>query len=304
MKWIVACCLLAIATKAGAVLVRADVEEARYRIPAAAFPALADLPGEGHGVLIAPRWVVTAAHAAPMQMPGMDQDVSIGGMAHRIKRVVVHPGYRKLPDALVQEALASRDFTKFYAFLAASDDIALIELATPVTDVAPAALYRGDDEVGMTAELIGKGATGNGSVGQDPHGAHRGVLRHAFNMIVGADPRYLWYRFDPPPSALPLEGIAGSGDSGGPLLIGAGDARQLVGLTSWGQYPPAHPFWSTWTAQRPFVQGLYGQLTHAVRVSHYLPWIQQVMSSATDDTSPTATPQTSAASGQMQVPAP
>ncbi|MET0550523.1 MAG: trypsin-like serine protease [Xanthomonas sp.] len=304
MKWIVACCLLTMANAAGAVVVRADVEEARYRIPATAFPALADLPGEGHGVLIAPRWVVTAAHAAPMQMPGMAQDLSIGGVAYRIKRVVLHPGYHKLPDALVQEALATHDFSKLYAALGAADDIALIELAAPVPGVAPVALYRGDEEVGMTAELIGKGATGDGRTGQDPHGAHRGVLRHAFNTIVGADPRYLAYRFDAPPAALPLEGITGSGDSGGPLLIGEGDARQLIGLASWGNYPADHPFWKTWTANGSFVQGLYGQIVHAVRVSRYLPWIQQVISAATDDASPIATPQALAASGQMQVTAP
>lgn len=304
MKWLVACCLLAVANAAGAVVVRADVDEARYRIAAATFPALVDLPGEGHGVLIAPQWVVTAAHAAPMQMAGMDQDVSIGGVAYRIKRVVLHPGYRKPADALVQQALTTRDFSRFYAALGASDDIALIELAAPVPGVAPVTLYRGDGEVGMTAELIGKGATGDGSVGQDPHGAHRGVLRHAFNTIVGADPRYLSYRFDAPPAALPLEGITGSGDSGGPLLIGEGDARQLIGLASWGNYPADHPFWKIWTANGPFVQGLYGQIVHAVRVSRYLPWIQQVMSAATDDASPTATPQAPAASRQMQVTAP
>jgi hypothetical protein len=280
MKWFVACCLLAVANAAGAVVVRADVEDARYRMPEAAFPALADLPGEGHGVLIAPQWVVTAAHAAPMQMPGMEQDVTIGGVAHRIKRIVVYPGYEKLPDPLVKEVLASRDFSRLYAFLDASDDIALIELVAPVADVTPVTLYRGDREAGMTAELLGKGASGDGSVGQDPHGAHRGVLRHAFNTIAGADARYLWYRFDPPASALPLEGITGSGDSGGPLLIGDGHARQLVGLASWGQYPPEHPFWKTWTADRPFVQGLYGQIVHAVRISHYVPWIEQVMAAS------------------------
>ncbi|MBB5941506.1 hypothetical protein GGR64_001076 [Xanthomonas arboricola] len=291
MKWIVACCLLALSTAAGAVVVRADVEETRYRMPAAAFPALVDLPGEGHGALIAPQWVVTAAHAAPMQMPGMDQDVSIGGVAYRIKRIVLHPGYHKPADALVQEALTTHDFSRFYAALGAADDIALIELAAPVPGVTPVALYRGDGEVGMTTELIGKGATGDGKAGQDPHGAHRGVLRHAFNTIVGADPRYLSYRFDAPPAALPLEGITGSGDSGGPLLIGEGDARQLIGLASWGNYPPDHPFWATWTTGRPFVQGLYGQIVHAVRVSRYLPWMTQVMATSPDDTSsPTTTP--------------
>jgi hypothetical protein len=125
---------------------------------------------------------------------------------------------------------------------------------------------------------VGKGATGNGSKGQDPHSSHRTVLRRAFNVIVGADARYVWYRFDPPPSALPLEGITGSGDSGGPLFIGDGRSRQLVGLASWGKYPPDHPFWSKYAPGRPFVEGLYGEIVHGVRISSYIPWIEGVIS--------------------------
>lgn len=270
--------LLAISFTASAVVIRSDVKDAKYRVPASAFPALVDMPGEGHGVLIAPRWVVTAAHAAPMQMQGMDDDVSIGGVARRVKRVITYPGYKKLPDRLIREALASGDLSKVWAFLASSNDIALIELASPVTDVTPVPLYRGNKEVGMTVELVGKGATGNGNVGQDPHGSHRTVLRRAFNVIVGADARYVWYRFDPPPSALTLEGITGSGDSGGPLLIGDGSSRQLVGLASWSKYPPGHPFLSKWAPGRPFVEGLYGEIVYAVRISSYIQWIEGVIS--------------------------
>lgn len=278
MKWTLAVCLWVVSSAAGAVITRADVDDAKYRASASAFPALADLPDEGHGVLIAPRWVVTAAHAAPMQMPGMDSDVVIGGVAHRVARVVIYPGYKKLPNEIVTEALASGDLSKISDFLAASNDIALIELASPVTDVAPVPLYRGHDEVGMTVELMGKGASGNGAKGQDPGSAHRTVLRHAFNVIVSADDRYVSYRFDPPPAALPLEGITGSGDSGGPLLIGTGNARQLVGLASWSRYPKDHPFWKEWTPKKPFVEGLYGVVVNAVRVSHYSQWIDSVMS--------------------------
>src|SRR3546814_5663470 len=39
--------LLAISSTASAVVIRGDVDDAEYRIPAAAFPALADMPGEG-----------------------------------------------------------------------------------------------------------------------------------------------------------------------------------------------------------------------------------------------------------------
>jgi secreted trypsin-like serine protease len=276
MKWGIAFCLLAVSSAVGAVVIRTDVDDAKYRVQAAEFPALVDLPDEAHGVLIAPQWVVTAAHAAPMQ--GMEGDVFIGGVARKVKRVVTYPGYKKLPEQIAKEALASADLSKVTAFLASSNDIALIELASPVTDVTPVPLYRGNNEVGMTVELVGKGATGNGTQGQDPHSPHRTVLRHAFNVIVGADTRYVWYRFDPPPTALPLEGITGSGDSGGPLFIGDGRSRQLVGLASWGKYPPDHPFWRGYAPGRPLVEGLYGELVHGVRISSYIPWIEGVIS--------------------------
>jgi hypothetical protein len=269
--------LLAISFTASAVVIRSDVKDAKYRVPASAFPALVDMPGEGQGVLIAPQWVVTAAHAAPMQMQGMDDEVSIGGVAHKVARVITYPGYKRLPDKLVKQALASGDISKVWAFLASSNDIALIELASPVTDVTPVPLYRGNKEVGMTVELVGKGATGNGTAGQDPHSSHRTVLRRAYNVIVGADARYVWYRFDSPPSALPLEGVTGSGDSGGPLLIGDGSSRRLVGLASWSRYPSGHPFLSKWAPDRRFVEGLYGEIGCAVRISSYIRWIESVM---------------------------
>ncbi|MDR6938210.1 trypsin-like serine protease [Luteibacter sp. 3190] len=279
MKWSLVFCLWAMSSAAGAVITRADVDDARYRVDPGVVPALADLPGEGHGVLIAPRWVLTAAHAAPMMMDGMETDVSIGGVARRVSRVVVHPGYRKVPEALIKEVLASGDFARLYASLGSSDDIALIELASPVSGVTPMPLYRGDEEAGKTAELFGKGATGHGDHGQDPASAHRTVLRHAFNVIEGADARYVWYRFDAPPAGLPLEGITGGGDSGGPLVVGTAASAQLVGLGSWSRYPKDHPFWKGLTPDRPFVGGLYGVVVYAVRVSRYAPWIDSVMAS-------------------------
>ena len=62
--------LLTLSFGANGVVIRADVDDSNYRIDRSAFPALADMPGEGHGVLIARKWVLTAAHAAPMD--GMD----------------------------------------------------------------------------------------------------------------------------------------------------------------------------------------------------------------------------------------
>lgn len=281
MKRWLAIAFLLLPFAASAVVIRADVDDAMYRIAGSEFPALADMPGEGHGVLIAPKWVVTAAHAAPME--GMDAEVTINGSAYKVARVFVHPGYKRMPDALGQEALKSGDPSRIHAFLAGSDDIALIELATPVEQVIPVALYRDGDEVTKVASLIGKGATGNGIDGQNSDAPHRDVLRRAHNAVTGANDRYLWYRFDPPAQGLPLEGVLGSGDSGGPLVVQSQGAWQLIGLGSWITAVPEHALEA----------GFYGQMVFNVRISRYAHWIERVRCSA-DSTSCAMTRQSSA----------
>lgn len=57
--------LLAVSSATGPVVIRHDVNDSRYRVPASAFPALTDLPSEGHGVLIAPQWIVRANPTQP-----------------------------------------------------------------------------------------------------------------------------------------------------------------------------------------------------------------------------------------------
>lgn len=253
---------------ASAVVIRSDIDGSKYRIDPSEFRALVDMPGEGHGVLIAPKWIVTAAHAAPME--GMDTEVSINENTYNVRRVIVHPGYKRMPDALGKEALKTGNPSKIHAFLANSDDIALIELDTPVKQVAPIALYRGTTEVTQVAMLVGKGATGNGVEGQIPNAPHRGLLRRAYNAITGANDRYVWYRFDSPAHGLPLEGALGSGDSGGPLVVQEQGASQLIGLGSWITAVPEHALQA----------GFYGQMVYNVRISRYVTWIDGVMCAA------------------------
>ncbi|HBN54264.1 MAG TPA: trypsin [Stenotrophomonas sp.] len=262
--------LFAVPLGASAVVIRHDVDDAKYRIPASDFPALVDMPGEGHGVLIAPRWAVTAAHTLPAHSR-LDQ-VVIDGQPREVERVVVHPGYRTLPQALVDQAMASGEAMLIVVFLAGSDDIALIELRQPVADVAPIALHARGDEPGRIAQIVGKGATGTGAAGHDPAGPNRTVLRRAFNTVTSAYDRWLCYVFDEPPAALPLEGMLGNGDSGGPVLIEDGGQWHLAGLASWkvvaGDVRTARP-------------GRYGQTACNVRLGHYAGWIEEVISGRT-----------------------
>ena len=260
--------MLAVSTTASAIVIRHDLDDAQYRVPASELPALVDMPGEGHGVLIAPQWVVTAAHAVTWQTE--IKEVLINGVSRDVDRLVIHPSYLKPPQALIDQVMATGDATLLRVLLASSDDIALLKLQQPVTDVAPVALYKGDDELGQAAKIVGKGATGNGATGYGAHAPHRTELRRAFNKITSADGRWFCYVFDPAPSALALEGMTGNGDSGGAVLLQVKDQWFLAGLPSWA------------TAQgdvRTLRMGLYGQSSCNVRISHYYGWIESTMSS-------------------------
>ena len=252
-------------SSASAVVIRDDVDDSEYRIPASDFPALVDLPSEGHGVLIAPQWVTTAAHAVTWQSE--IKHVEINGTSRDVERLVVHPGYKKPPKELLDHALATWDWTLFAALLSSSDDIALIKLAQPVTDVVPVAILESDDEFGHIVKILGKGATGNGVTGYDFSDPHRTDLRRAYNRITSAHGRWLCYVFDKPSETLPLEGGSGSGDSGGPILIQADADWRLAGLTSW-------------TAPQGAIKappGQYGQISCNVRLGHYRDWIESVI---------------------------
>lgn len=259
--------LLAASSTASAIVTRHDVDDSKYRVAATEFPALVELPGEGHGVLIAPQWVITAAHTISWQ--SHIKQVVIHGRAREVERVVIHSGYKTPPHELIQQAMASGEAMLVTVFLASSDDLALIKLRQAVTDVVPVALYKNSDEPGQVIKIVGRGATATGATGHDPKGPNRTQLRRAFNRITSAHDRWFCYVFDEPASALPLEGATGNGDSGGPALIQVNDQWLLAGLAAWkivhGNVITARP-------------GRYGQTGCNVRLSHYYEWIENVIS--------------------------
>lgn len=253
-------------TIALAIVTRPGVPDSEYLVSDSAFPALVDLPGEGQGVLIAPRWVVTAAHATQGYML---MRVWIHGEWRNVSHVFLYPGFKKEYDKVKQAAEhpTLKNWPTVDAAFQSTHDIALIELSKPVEDVTPLALYRASNEQGKIVKFFGKGATGNGKVGEYPHSPHRGQLRRAYNRITKAHDQWLNYRFDCGPEALPLEGVMGDGDSGGPVLIQVNGEWKLAGVTDWKHWPRGHS---------KFVPGVCGQAFSNSRISYYAKWINRI----------------------------
>ena len=180
------------------------------------------------GVLVTPKWVLTAAHFV--------SDTSVwkfGDNFYPTKRIVKHPKLQ--PNA---------EETQWKGW-----DLALVELESPVLDVTPAKRYRGTNELGKKVTKIGYGYIGNGREGlvtprfQERLGGHNVVdaigglfeNREFTTSVMVCD-------FDHPEhpdanrfgSPIPLElEIGGSkGDSGGGVFMEDKGTTVLVGIVS------------------------------------------------------------------------
>ena len=211
------------------------------------WPALTSFfRGHGGASLIAPTWLLTAAHVAESVPNEIRLKVELEGKHYPIVRTILHPAYD-------HEWIAGDEDNGNNVV-----DLALVELETPVENVPPFDLYERSDEQGQEALLLGRGESGNGIRGA--RGSDR-ALRRASNRIDEVDGYWLKLRFDAPPDGTFLEGVCGRGDSGGPAFIQENHRFLLAGVSSW-QHIGDHPF------------GTYGCVEHYTRVSCFIDWIR------------------------------
>ncbi len=174
-------------------------------VPSGSYPWTAALLNSSQqqgcgGSLVAPKWVVTAAHctanwASFVRVGSVDR--SSGGQVVRVIRRINHPNYGR------------------------GSDIALLELETAVTGIAPVQMASADPAVGSATRLLGWGSTvpqGNGG-SQFLKQLDTSILaRSSCSTAVVGD--------------LCISGTSTAtacyGDSGGPALVNGA----LVGATS------------------------------------------------------------------------
>jgi hypothetical protein len=229
--------LVTVMFSAGTIVRRDDTADERYLALGAQFPAVVALGRRGDATLIDARWLLTAAHVARSTPVG--STVMLGGTAHTVDRVVLHPQWRELGE----------------------HDMGLLRLREPVGNVTPLRLYRASVEQGIVATLVGHGDAGTGaSRVRVPDGR----LRAATSRVDSASSAWLYFSFDAPPHGTALEGAPGPGDSGGPAILTMNGEPLVAGVSSAGFDGRDGP-------------GTYGAVDAFTRVSTHAAWIDSVM---------------------------
>jgi hypothetical protein len=229
----------------GAILIRPDRDDAEYLELATRYPSSVPLnPPDGEGVLIAPRWVLTAAHVvkALQELKALPK-LAFAGREYEIQSMVAHPEWKK-----------GNPF-----------DIGLLLLREPVTGVEPTPIRRDKDEDGLAGTIVGHGYTGK--IGQKTTREGWDMkARAAINTVDRLGPRSLGLRIKGPEEASDLQGAAAPGDGGGPFFIEDEKGVRVAGIG-----------YATDDTNDDGIFGNIGDWELYARVSAFADWIDEAM---------------------------
>jgi hypothetical protein len=227
------------ALPAGAILTRADRDEEEYLELATRYPAAVSLgPSGGVGVLVGPRWILTAAHRASALRP--KDRLAIGGSSHEVQEVFLHPEWKP----------------------GAGPDLGLVLLRTAVAGVDPVPPYRGTDEAGQAARIVGTGGTGRiGAAGGKPDGKARAAINTVDRVAAGT----FAMRLKGPEDASDLQGALGPGDTGAPAFLEVGGRIFVGGIAA-----------RTEDTNGDGIAGSVGDWETYTRLSAFAAWIEGV----------------------------
>lgn len=245
-----------------AIIIRHDVGPANYEVRNSEYPAVFFLERQGGrktcvATVIHRQWALTAAHCLQETLlgnsieNGMRYAVEVGNRAREIDAAIVHPDYDINSNSDV--------------------DLALLRFREASATPSPMPVQLDEIQRGEIVTMLGWGYFGLGTTGRQ---YNDGSLRQATNRITEVG-RRLRVLFDDPRDrdslALPLEGMPGLGDSGGPAFLDSEAGLVLAGIIV-GEVEG-----EGFSEEN---QGQYGSIAVLESVSRHLDWMAAVIGTA------------------------